>query len=162
MISRAIKNTLRRIARLFTDTYIVNVSDVQESDVLKEKIILLTGSTGGLGKEFSKAFLKSGAYVILCARNTEKLQSLKKELLEINSNYSKRISLFELDQNNFSEYQTKFLEAVRIFGRIDCLVNNAGIMGATIPNAEIKAYDSVLDTNLKSVFFPFANCNQIF
>lgn len=153
MISKIIKSAVQRIARVFTDTYIVNISEIPESEMLKDKIILLTGSTGGLGKAFSKAFLKSGAFVILCGRNTEKLQSLEKELLEINSCYSNRISLLKFDQKNFSEYQTQFSEAVRVFGRIDCLVNNAGIMGATIPNAEIKTYDSVLDTNLKSVFF---------
>lgn len=153
MIRNIVKKIVRKIARLFTDSYVVNISDVPVSNVLKEKVILLTGSTGGLGTEFAKAFLKSGARVILCGRNLQKLANLQKELIKINPFYSDNIRLLEMDQKKYSDYDIKFNKAIMLFGRIDVLVNNAGIMGGTIPYADFETYDSVFDTNLKSVFF---------
>lgn len=153
MIRNIAKKIVRKIVKLFTDSYVVSITDVPESQVLNEKVILLTGSTGGLGKEFAKAFLKSGARVILCGRNIQKLVDLQKELLKYNPRYSDYIRILELDQTKYSDYDAKFNDAVLLFGKIDALVNNAGIMGATIPYADFETYDSVLDTNLKSVFF---------
>ena len=58
-----------------------------------------------------------------------------------------------LDNRQVSSFQSKLEEIMNGLGKIDILVNNAGVLGGEMPNAEESRYDTVLDTNLKGVFF---------
>ena len=134
---------------------------------LKDKVVIITGAAGGLGKAFALAFANEGAKVAVCDKNikgaTETAQEIGNDAIAI-----------EVDVAN--EASTKAMAQVVVdkFGKIDVLVNNAAIY-ATIqrkPFYEISEaeWDLVMNVNLKGVWmvskavFPFmkaANAGKI-
>jgi len=118
---------------------------------LKDKVAIITGAAGGIGKATAKLFAEEGAKVVLVDLKMEALEETAKELglkedqyLLVAADVTK-----EEDVINFVK-QTK-----EKFGRIDVLVNNAGIEGKFAPLIEQTAenLDKVLNVNVKGVFF---------
>ena len=112
---------------------------------LKNKKVLITGATGGIGNSLVKKFVDLNAIVLATGTNEEKLSNLKQ-------NYPKIfVEKFRLDQHDQIE---KFIENVNLkLEGIDILINNAGI---TLDNLSIRLteenWKKVLDINLTSVF----------
>ena len=152
-IIRPIRSIARRLISIFRDNVSVNVVNIGFNEILKDQVILLTGSTGGLGQEFAQAFLKAGAKLILCARNTNKLTDLKERLINADSSYEERIHTLIFNVNDINQYERVFSEAIAFYGHIDSLINNAGVIGASIPQAKPDDYDNIMSTNLRSAFF---------
>jgi 3-oxoacyl-[acyl-carrier protein] reductase len=112
---------------------------------LKNKKILITGATGGIGNCLVKKFDSFGAKIVATGTNEEKLNKLKKNFPEI------IIEKFKLDEHAKIE---KFIEDVNLkLNGLDVLVNNAGI---TLDNLSIRLteenWKKVLDINLTSSF----------
>ena len=112
---------------------------------LKDKKILITGATGGIGYSLVKKFCELGSLVLATGTNEGKLDQLKKEFKEI------KTKSFKLDQHLEIE---KFVDSCHTeLGGIDVLVNNAGI---TLDNLSIRLADEnwkkVIDINLTSTF----------
>src|SRR5690242_13750804 len=89
--------------------------------MFKDKIIVITGGSDGIGKALTEAFLRQGATVATCGRNQQKLDALAKEI--------KEGSLFTMMADVSSEEDCKkFIQSVIArFGDVDVLINNAGI-----------------------------------
>ena len=112
---------------------------------LKNKKVLITGATGGIGKNIVEKFTALGALVLATGTNEEKLESLKKQFPKI------FIEKFKLDEHgkieNFIETANKKLDG------LDILINNAGI---TLDNISIRLseenWKKVIDINLTSTF----------
>ncbi len=117
---------------------------------LKGKVVLITGSTRGIGKDFAIGFAKEGADVIINGRNIEKARAVTKEIESLGVR-----SLAIAADVSLSQDVTRMVdEAVNSFGRIDILVNNAGVNPFILEAEKIKeeGWDQVLDVNLKGVF----------
>ena len=113
---------------------------------LKNKRVLITGATGGIGQSLVKKFYDLGSIVLATGTNVDKLDKLKKEFKNI------KIKSFKLDQHSEIE---KFIDSCNTeLGGIDVLINNAGI---TLDNLSIRLADEnwkkVIDVNLTSTFF---------
>ena len=89
---------------------------------LKDRIILVTGSTTGIGEGIARRFVAEGARVILHGRNTERGNALRQELGEGNAAFCQG----DLGDAGYPEQLAK--DALAAFGRIDGLVNNAGLV----------------------------------
>ena len=112
---------------------------------LKGKTAIVTGASRGIGKAIAEKLFEAGATVILIARNEEKLKQLSEKLN--NSPY------FPLDITDRERVVQTFKEIQKNY-TIDILVNNAGITRDNIlMMMKEEEIDSVIDTNLKSVFF---------
>ena len=112
---------------------------------LKNKKILITGATGGIGHSLVKKFYDLGSVVLATGTNESKLDQLLKEFKNI------KIKPFKLDQHSKIE---QFIDSCNSeLGAIDILVNNAGI---TLDNLSIRLTDEnwkkVIDINLTSTF----------
>ena len=112
---------------------------------LKDKKILITGATGGIGNCIVEKFYNLGSSIVASGTNEEKLSSLKKKFTNIN------IDKFKLDEHNKIE---EFINKVdKKLNGLDILVNNAGI---TLDNLSIRLseenWKKVLDINLTSSF----------
>ena len=112
---------------------------------LKNKKVLITGATGGIGNSLVEKFISLGAIVVASGTNEEKLNNLQKKFSNI------YIEQFKLDQHDKIE---KFIDKIdqKLEG-LDILVNNAGI---TLDNLSIRLseenWKKVLDINLTSTF----------
>jgi 3-oxoacyl-[acyl-carrier protein] reductase len=118
---------------------------------LKDKKILITGATGGIGYSLVKKFYELGSDVLATGTNEDKLNKLKNEFKNI------KTKSFKLDQHSAIE---NFIDSCHSeLGSIDALVNNAGI---TLDNLSIRLteehWKKVIDINLTSTFLM---CKQI-
>lgn len=116
---------------------------------IKDKIVLITGSTRGLGFVFAKGFASAGAKVILNGVNRNRLENRIAELKD--SGYD--VHGYNLNVND-TEQVSEVVESIESeIGSIDCLINNAGIhKRMPLEEMTLEAWKEVVDTNLTAVF----------
>ena len=114
--------------------------------ILKGKTVLLTGSTGSIGKEIAKKLSISGAKIALSATNIDKLKSLKADLGNDHLIYPCDLS----DLNNINKLSE---DVIGDFGTIDILINNAGIKrDDLLIRMKDDDWFDVINMNLTSVY----------
>ena len=89
-----------------------------------KKIILITGSSSGIGKSTVQLLSKQGFQVVASMRNTKKNSNVVKELKNLGGN----VYIQELDVSCCMSVKKAFAKILKKFGKIDVIVNNAGIM----------------------------------
>jgi len=117
---------------------------------LKEKIILVTGGSKGIGKGISKVFLDEGAKVIICAKNEDELSIAENELKN-----GAHISSIRADLTNTNDITLIFNFISKKYGKLDILVNNASILGvlSKIENYPEDLWKEVVEINLNAQFY---------
>ena len=116
-------------------------------DALKGKVAIVTGGGSGLGKAMTKYFLQLGAKVVITSRNLEKLYGTAKELEDQTGG---RVLCVACDVRNWDEVEAMKEAALKEFGRIDILLNNAaGNFISPTERLTHSAFDSILDIVLK-------------
>jgi len=126
---------------------------------LKDKVCLITGGAAGIGKATAIKFANEGAKVVLCDVDPEAGEALAKEL-------GNGAVFYKVDVTNRDAVQEWVDDVIDNFGRVDVLVNNAGITrdglfvkfkdGEVVSQMSEDAFDLVIKVNLKGVF----NCAQ--
>lgn len=118
---------------------------------LVDRVAIVTGGSRGIGRAISLALARQGATVIPCARHAERLSSLPAEAADLRC--IGKIVPRTLDVTETDEID-KWVDAVATdFGRVDVLVNNAGItQDGLVMNMTNEQFDDVLNTNLRGVF----------
>ena len=114
------------------------------------KTILITGASSGIGEATARRFAQAGSRLILNARNTEKLTSLKKELEE---SYGTEVYLIPFDVRDFQSAEKAIGSIPETFRQIDVLVNNAGLALGVDKEFEgdMTDYETMIDTNIKAL-----------
>ncbi len=117
---------------------------------LKGKVVFVTGSTRGIGKAFAAGFAREGAEVIVHGRDPEKVKAVALEMEGLGA----RSMAVAGDVATSQDVTRMVEEIVESFGRIDVLVNNAGINPFILEAEKIKeeGWDQVMNVNLKGVF----------
>jgi len=112
--------------------------------MLKDKVILITGSTTGIGETIVARCVKEGAKVMIQGRNEKRAQAVHQQHSHATS--------YVIADLSFHESYEKIVDAtVREFGRIDCLVNNAAVTTrSNIDTSDEKMFNSIMDVNLKA------------
>ncbi|MBS1737255.1 MAG: SDR family oxidoreductase [Bacteroidetes bacterium] len=112
------------------------------SDSFKNKVVVITGGTDGIGKALVTEFLKRGARVSTCSRTAEKLFDLSKELNSLS------LLTVKADVSKESDCAHFIAETLNSFGSIDILINNAGIsMRALFQETEMETLRRLMDVN---------------
>jgi 3-oxoacyl-[acyl-carrier protein] reductase len=120
------------------------------SDLL-DRVAVVTGGSRGIGRAASLALARSGATVLACARNAEKLASLASEASD--RRYTGRIVPRTLDVTDAPAVEKWIDDVASDFGRLDILVNNAGITrDGLVMSMTDEQFDEVINTNLRGVF----------
>ncbi len=124
---------------------------------LSGKSALITGASSGIGSHFAETLTQAGANVVLASRRTRRLKKRAKEL----KNPHTEISWVQLDVTNRDSVEAAFHETATLFGRIDIVVNNAGIasQGLALETTE-RTWDDVIATNLKGVWLVAQQAGQ--
>ena len=119
--------------------------------LLKDKTVLITGASRGIGKGIAELFAKNGANVAFTyASSVDKANAFEKEL---NDNYGIKAKGFQSNAADFAGSQALAEAVIAEFGKVDCLINNAGITRDTLlMKMTEEQWDEVMDTNLKSAF----------
>ena len=117
--------------------------------ILQGKNCLITGSTGGLGKEIAKEFAKNGCNLFLTGRNNKKLNSLKDEL----EKNQIKIDFQQADLSDTDEIQKLFEKVKSTFSSIDILVNCAGVFPVKLlSDSTIDDFEKCFSVNVKAAF----------
>lgn len=113
---------------------------------LKEKSIVVTGASSGMGKSIVERFVKEGASVVAVARRKERLDALKESLAQEKG----QVLVFQGDVSKKEDNEKMIELAVQHFGKLDVLVNNAGIMDdmSGIGDATDEKYEQVMKVNV--------------
>jgi len=122
--------------------------------MIKDKVILITGASSGIGFSTALTLSRAGATIVAGARRLDRLESLKKVVEEQNG----KILINRLDVTD-REGCTQFINsAINEYGRIDVLINNAGLMPLSfIKNLKIDEWDRMVDVNIKGVLYATAS-----
>lgn len=118
--------------------------------LLKDKVAIVTGGTRGIGLSIVEAFAREGAHVAFTFVSSEKQA---KEIENRLSRNGQIIKGFKSDASSYSASETFVNEVLQSFGKIDVLVNNAGItQDNLLLRMSEEQFDAVIAKNLKSVF----------
>ena len=130
---------------------------------VKDRVAIITGGTGDIGRACVKLFLEEGAKVAVVGRSQQKLDALKEEY----KGQSDSLMLIQADVANWQEMQDMAAAVEKQFGKIDILVAAAGIMDHhPIEEMPIESWKKVIDINLTGAFLtckavvPYMKKNQ--
>lgn len=113
---------------------------------LTDKVVVVTGASSGLGVEFSKLLVAKGAIVYGLARRLQKLQALQDTLGD-------RFHPVACDVRSEGDVKAAFSDIIQKAGRIDALVNNAGLgQFGPVDELTLEEWEVQMDTNLRGVF----------
>lgn len=121
----------------------------------KDKVVVITGATSGIGEACAEVFGREGANVVITGRNSEKLEQTAVKLR------SKNIKVLAILADAGSEADNKRMaeETLSRFGRIDVLINNAGIsMRALFQDIDLEVFRKVIDTNFWGTVYATKFC----
>ncbi|HAQ18538.1 MAG TPA: short chain dehydrogenase [Prolixibacteraceae bacterium] len=109
---------------------------------MKNKVVIITGASSGIGRALAKEFASRGARLSLAARRTGLLKELQSELPET------QILIHKTDVSQEDDCRMLIKETVNRFGQIDVLINNAGIsMRALFEDVDLKVIRQLMDVN---------------
>ncbi len=125
-------------------TKIWKAGDREPSGELKNKVIIITGASSGIGKALALEVASQGAKVVLASRNIFRLSLVEKEISRLGGTYMSVVT----DVTEKSDCENLVDRIIKRFGKIDILINNAGIsMRALFNELDISVFEKVLDTN---------------
>jgi NADP-dependent 3-hydroxy acid dehydrogenase YdfG len=117
------------------------------------KVVVITGASSGIGESASKLLAQQGAKVVLGARRKDRIDAVAKE---ISASGGKAIG-FATDVTKRAEVGALIQGAVDTFGRVDVLLNNAGVMPiAPIEALKVDEWDPQIDVNIKGLLYGVA------
>ncbi len=122
---------------------------------LKDKVVIITGATSGIGEACALVFGKEGAKIVITGRNQEKLDSSSKQLMALG------IEVLPILADAASESDNRLIteKTLALFGRIDILINNAGIsMRALFQDVDLEVFRKVIDTNFWGTVYATKFC----
>lgn len=118
---------------------------------IENKVVVITGASSGLGAETARHLTKGGAKVVLGARRLDRLEALAKELgLDARA-------IMKTDVTDRDQVKALVDRAVELHGRIDVILNNAGLMPSSmLKKLKIDEWDRMIDVNIKGVLYGIA------
>ncbi|KAJ0174697.1 hypothetical protein K1T71_009805 [Dendrolimus kikuchii] len=117
----------------------------------KEKVILITGASSGIGESVSQVFSKEGGNVVLVGRNEEKLWKVAEKC----ESYGSKTLVITADLTKDEDLKKIIQNTLKDFGKIHVLVNNAGIAGmeSIISETAMQMFDKMIATNLRPAVY---------
>ncbi|SEJ07909.1 NADP-dependent 3-hydroxy acid dehydrogenase YdfG [Cyclobacterium xiamenense] len=115
---------------------------------LKNKVVIITGASSGIGKATAVKLAKGGAAVVLCARNEAELTKLK-DTIESSGG---RALVVKTDVTKPAELENAVAKTLAEYGSIDVLINNAGLMPLSfVEKLKTDEWEKMVDVNIKGV-----------
>ncbi|WP_416772686.1 SDR family oxidoreductase [Pseudomonas sp. RHF3.3-3] len=115
---------------------------------IEGKVIVITGASSGLGEATARLLAKQGARLVLGARRHDRLQALAADL------GLGEEAIVKTDVTRLADVQRLVDQALALHGRVDVLINNAGLMPSSmLENLHIDEWDRMIDVNIKGVLY---------
>ncbi|MGG1597411.1 SDR family oxidoreductase [Paenibacillus naphthalenovorans] len=120
---------------------------------IQGKVVVITGASSGIGEATAKKLASKGAKLVLAARRLDRLEKLQKEIQD-----SGGVAIYQVTDVTSNEQMEALAQlALTQFGKIDVLVNNAGIMPhSLLYKKHIDEWNQMIDVNIKGVLYGIA------
>lgn len=129
------------------------------SNNISGKVVVITGASSGLGESTARHLSSLGARVVLGARRKDKLDALVADLVSAGG----EAVAYQTDVTSQTEVNALIQGALKTFGRIDVLVNNAGLMAnAPLSEGRVDEWDRMIDINIKGLLYGIAAALPVF
>lgn len=123
------------------------------------KVVVITGASSGLGEATARHLAGLGAKLVLAARRRERLDALVQELAASGA----QALAVTTDVSRVDDVEALIAGAVKHFGRVDVLINNAGFMAiAPLSETKVSEWDRMIDINIKGVLYGIAAALPVF
>ncbi len=120
---------------------------------MSNKVILITGASSGIGAGIARELAASGATLLLGARRVDRLETLAAELKQQGAD----VAVAALDVTSRASVQQFADVALEKWGRIDVMINNAGVMPLSpLASLKVDEWDQMIDVNIKGVLYGIA------
>lgn len=120
---------------------------------LRDKVVIITGASSGIGEATAYELAMHGAKVVLAARREDRLQKLKEKIQQGGGTAVTKVT--DVTSRKQMEELAQF--ALEQFGKIDVLINNAGVMPLSFMNKlKVDEWDQMIDVNIKGVLYGIA------
>ncbi|MDU5473247.1 MULTISPECIES: SDR family oxidoreductase [Pantoea] len=120
---------------------------------MSNKVILITGASSGIGAGIARELAASGATLLLGARRVDRLETLAAELKQQGA----EVAVAALDVTSRASVQQFAEVALEKWGRIDVMINNAGVMPLSpLASLKVDEWDQMIDVNIKGVLYGIA------
>lgn len=124
---------------------------METSIFFKDKVVIITGSSMGIGKELAKQILLMGGKVVITGRNTERLELVKEEFSEFQNSFL----LHNGDITDYENNKKLIKDTISHFSRLDVLINNAGLSCfGEIADINPEVAKQIIDTNIYGSLYP--------
>ncbi|MDF0553579.1 SDR family oxidoreductase [Kamptonema sp. UHCC 0994] len=119
---------------------------------VKDKIVLITGASSGIGAACAQVFAQKGAKLILAAR---RLQRLEKMAAELTKEFETQVYLLNLDVRDRAQVESAFTKLPDSWKAVDILINNAGLSRGLdkLYEGDIQDWEEMIDTNIKGLLY---------
>lgn len=118
---------------------------------IKDKVIVITGASSGLGEAATRQLFRHGGKLVLGARRLDRLQALARELSPDG------VMVMQTDVTQRDQVKRLVDQAVTTHGRVDVIINNAGLMPQSLlENLKVDEWDRMIDVNIKGVLYGIA------
>lgn len=129
------------------------------SNNISGKVVVITGASSGLGEATARHLSQLGAKLVLAARRQERLEQLVSELVAAGG----EAVAYPTDVTRADEVKALIQGALDTFGRVDVLVNNAGLMAITpLSDVRVEEWERMIDINIKGVLYGIAAALPVF
>ena len=123
------------------------------NDLINSKVVIITGASSGLGEATARRLADRGAKLVLAARREDRLKALSEDLSAKGAEVIWQVT----DVTDRKQVEALAASAKEAFGRIDVLVNNAGLMPlAPLDALKVDEWDQMVDVNIKGVMYGIA------
>lgn len=123
------------------------------TDNIKNKVIVITGASSGMGEAAARHLATLGAKIVLAARRVDRIQSIAESIVQAGG----AAIAVPTDVTRKNAVQNLIDTTVRTYGRIDVLINNAGVMPLSpLENGKTDEWDQMIDINLRGVLHGIA------
>ena len=112
---------------------------------LKDKVAIVTGAASGMGAATARIFAREGAFVVLTDMNEEDGQKVAREI-------GNRAMFIRQDVSKEKDWERVVADTLKAHGKIDILINNAGVSGSDPDRFSMKTWDQQMEINAKGVF----------
>ncbi|CUR55527.1 3-oxoacyl-(acyl-carrier-protein) reductase [metagenome] len=125
---------------------------------LEDRVTIVTGASSGLGAAFAQTFARAGSDIVVAARRTDKLAGTAETV----RSHGRSALVVKTDVANPDDCAELVRRAMEEFGRVDVLINNAGVAGAVPATRETpEQFRSVIDVNLNGSYWMAQSCARV-
>ena len=135
--------------------FYISIENRNNAEYMKEKVAVITGASSGIGRASALAFAREGANVIAVGRNESEMNALRDEARDFDGSIKPHLA----DVTESSQMDRLISETIDQFGRIDVLVNSAGVIkSGSIETTTLDEWDKMMNINLRALFSLMQKC----